>query len=217
MRRARPPPQPVRPRSDRLGPRRARVRSQALDLRYRRAGGVAAPEAVEHAARGFGREAAPGVLDRDGDMASSGARRTATAPSEGVCCSAFVSRLSSTRSTWSGAQRTTGVSPRRWSSVTPRARASASTPRMQECTRGATAATCSHARARRRRSGRARRGRRQVCRVGARAPAEAQVLLGCASPSSIASSMALIDATGVRRSWLAAATSSRRASKRLRV
>ena len=37
---------------------------------------------------------------------------------------------------------------------------------------------------------------------------------GSARPSSIASSMALIEATGVRRSWLAAATSSRRASKR---
>ena len=36
---------------------------------------------------------------------------------------------------------------------------------------------------------------------------------GSASPSSIASSIACIEASGVRRSWLAQATSSRRASK----
>ena len=71
-------------------------------------------------------------------------------------------------------------------------------------------------RGRRRRCGRVRRGRRRACRAAGRAPAAApRYSSGCARPSSIASSMAVIDATGVRRSWLAAAMSSRRASKRL--
>ena len=71
-------------------------------------------------------------------------------------------------------------------------------------------------RARRRRCGRARRGRRRA-QASRRACSwsGARYSSGWARPSSIASSMAVIDATGVRRSWLAAAMSSRRASKRL--
>ena len=71
------------------------------------------------------------------------------------------------------------------------------------------------ARARRRRCARARRGPRRACRAAAPAPAAVRGTRSVASPSSIASSIAVIEAIGVRRSWLAAATSSRRASKRL--
>ena len=127
-----------------------------------------------------------------------------------------MSRLRRTRSTCSGAQRTGGASSSRRSSVhAARARLGldAAHARLDEWCAAPRSQLV--ARARRRRCGRARRGRRRasasrrVCSWSGR-----RYSSGVARPSSIASSIAAIEAIGVRRSWLAAATSSRRASKR---
>ena len=145
------------------------------------------------------------------------ASRTATVPSDGVWRSAFVSRLSRTRSTCSGAQRARDPSPRPpFSSATfaraPRPRSRGRTTRRAARARRAGA----RARARPRRCARARTGRRRDSAGASPDPGAARgTRSGSARPSSIASSIAAIEATGVRRSWLAAATSSRRASKRL--
>ena len=106
----------------------------------RRPRAVSAPEVLEHASARLGVQALAGVLDRDATSSASPDRPTATAPSLGVCRSAFVSRFISTRSTFSGAKRAV----RSWStsaaSVTWRSRASASTPRRLVDTTGATGA-----------------------------------------------------------------------------
>ena len=94
------------------------------------------------------------------------------------------------------------------------ARASASTPRTQDST---SAADLRVAQLERQRTGvDARELEEVVDEAAERAHLFAhrrQVALGLAMPSSSASSIACIEASGVRRSWLAQATSSRRASK----
>ena len=141
---------------------------------------------------------------------------TAIEPSEGVWRRAFVRRLSSTRSTLSGATVTSGR--RRRSSASSR---TFRAPRLRAD--GAEAGVDDFAepgrlqlerRVNLRRSWRARTGRRSgVASPSICSPRMGKYSCGWASPSSSASIIAFIAATGVRRSWLAQATSWRRASK----
>ena len=87
---------------------------------------VGAPEALEHPRRRLRRQPFAGVLDaQEHDPPSRRSTRTATEPSDGVCRSAFVSRLKRTRSNLSGASRaSTPRRRRRRLSATPRASAS---------------------------------------------------------------------------------------------
>ena len=138
------------------------------------------------------------------------------APSLGVCRSAFASRLCRTRSTLSGAHITTGTAaaPVCASSLIPRARASAWKARTHEPTTrdGSAASRCTvNTPASMRAS--SKRSSTSAESVRTRSPSAGMYSCGSASPSSIASIIACIDASGVRRSWLAHATSSRRASK----
>ena len=113
------------------------------------------------------------------------------------------------------ARRRHAAASTRDSTRTPRASARAATPRTQPATRPSSAHVAQLERELpRRRCARARRGRppggsrwRTWSRIAGR------YCSGGASPSSTASSIAWSEASGVRRSWLAWATSSRRASK----
>ena len=166
-----------------------------------------------------GADALAVVLDRHPNVVAASRRATtATVPSDGVWRSAFVSRLSRTRSTCSGAQRAGGTASCLRAARAGRScvRASASNPLRHDSTSGA---SCDGADLERERAGVDAGELEEVvdehCRAGAPARGAGRgTRPGSARPSSIASSMAVIDAIGVRRSWLAAATSSRRASKR---
>ena len=133
---------------------------------------IAAPEALEHPLPCLCVEAFARVLDGDVHLVAPGSTRTATAPSVGVCRSAFVRRFMSTRSTLSGAKRARDVVldiRRERHAGAARfcldaARGCSRRPERPEV--GATRGS-----ARRRRCARARRGRRRASR--ARGPARA--------------------------------------------
>ena len=140
--------------------------------------------------------------------------RTATEPSEGVCRNAFVRRLSSTRSIFSGAKRAVP------SSVDARGELDASPSRIGLDAAQARLDDRLESAARELEGERTRVDACQLEKVvdeRARAPAPApergKARRGSTRPSSSASSIACMLASGVRRSWLAQATSSRRASK----
>ena len=114
----------VLPRSGRRAPRRARARSRGRGRRRRpsargrraRSGRTCvAPRPARGPRRvSSTRDAAPSP--------ASGSTTTATAPSDGVCRSAFVTRFSRTRSILSGSQRARAAADRGVSSRTPRER-----------------------------------------------------------------------------------------------
>ena len=124
-------------------------------------------------------------------------------------------RLRRTRSTFSGAQRTLASDACVAATiVTPRASASAWRPCKHDRTSVATGASLSSSVSTPRRSWPARRDHRRAGRAFARVcwRSAGRYRSGSPTPSSRASSIAWMFASGVRRSWLAHATSCRRAS-----
>ena len=140
--------------------------------------------------------------------------RTATEPSDGVCRRAFVRRLNSTRSIFSGAQRAVTSSGTLAARSIPLRRASASTPRRHDSTTGSSgAARSSRVSAPASMRASSKRSSTSDERTPTCSRSTGRVVSGSTRPSSSASSIACMFASGVRRSWLAHATSSRRASK----
>ena len=168
-------------------------------------------------ARLGGRGRSPVSSTRDADVVVGGVRASPRRRRRtGVWRRAFVSRLRSTRSTFSGAQRRVGRLRRAArSSVTSagaRLGLEAAHARLDE-RRDATIRCSSRVsapasiRASSKRSSTSAASRRACSRSGA------QVLVGLGEPVLDRLEHRLIEAIGVRRSWLAQATSSRRASK----